>query len=174
MGEIEKLAGIGGQKKPVRTKFEEFINALAQVINQSYIDTIKDKSSKSSGATGQSVIAVPKGTTIEISADYQFKFIDEGVNGLPSVPGYNYTRSVVTNSPYSFRTPTVSEAMAKAMAGYVGTDITAGYAIGYSVKRHGIAPKGITDSVWSEENIQEIERALLDLTGLSVNLIFQR
>lgn len=165
---------IGKQRKPPVSKFEDFVNALGKVIQQAYIKEIQDFSDRSSMSTGSSVVAIPKGTTIVFEADYQFKFIDEGVNALPAVPEWEYTRPRVTNSPYSFRVPSVSDAHATAIAEWADVDKSAGYAIAMSNKRHGLPPKLITENVWNEYNIEQIEAALLEMVGVHVSLKFER
>jgi hypothetical protein len=165
---------IGRQKKPPVSKFEDFVTALGKVIQQAYIKEIQDLSERSSLSTGQSIVPIPKGTTIVFEADYQFKFIDEGVNALPAVPEWEYTRPRVTNSPYSFRIPSVSESHATAMANWADVDKSAGYAMAMSSKKHGLPPKLITENVWNEYNLEQIEAALLEMVGVHVSLKFER
>lgn len=174
MDDVSKLSDIGRAKKPIQSKFEQFVVELGKAIQQAYISEIQDHSFRSSLSTGQSIVAIPKGTEIVFEADYQFKFIDEGVNALPVNPEWQYTRPMVTTSPYSFQVPSVGRAHAEAMAAWGETDISGGYAIAMSSKKHGLPPKLITENVWQEDNIRKIEDALLDLVGLSVNLTFQR
>jgi hypothetical protein len=64
--------------------------------------------------------------------------------------------------------------MFDAIRKWKGFDVARTYATAYSIKRHGIAPRNITDNVINEELLNKIMQDLLDLTGLQFTVKFDK
>lgn len=165
--------GITGAASP-QSEYETLILGIANDVTQKLRETILSKASNS-GALAQSVAYFPTGVlSFQIQADSYYNFIDEGVNALPTKEGYTYRRALMKGSPYSFRYEGVSEKMAKGIQGWKGGDMRQAYATAYSIKRHGIQAKRITELVFTDELLTSIGDDLTRLTGLQFDVKFER
>lgn len=130
---------------------------------------------RNSGALASSIAYFPTGIlSFEVQADDYYKFIDDGVNALPAKEGYTYRRPMVSGSPYSFRQEGVGGKMFEAIKRWKGFDTARTYATAHSIKRHGIAPRKITEHVITDELLDDIVANLLDLTGLQFTVKFDK
>ena len=165
--------GITGAGEP-QTDYEKLILGIANdVTGQLREYTLKH--ARNSGALAASIAYFPTGVmSFEVQADDYYNFIDQGVNALPSKEGYNYRRSLVTSSPYSVRIDGVGGKMFDAIRKWKGFDVARTYATAYSIKRHGIAPRNITDTVINDDLLNKIMQDLLDLTGLQFTVKFDK
>jgi hypothetical protein len=64
--------------------------------------------------------------------------------------------------------------MAKAIQGWKGGDMRQAYATAYSIKRHGLQAKRITEMVFTDELLTSIGNDLTALTGLQFDVKFER
>jgi hypothetical protein len=165
--------GITATDQP-QTDYEKLILGIANdVTGQLREYTLKN--ARNSGALAASIAYFPTGVmSFEVQADDYYNFIDQGVNALPAKEGYRYKRPMVTSSPYSFRIDGVGGKMFDAIKKWKGFDVARTYATAYSIKRHGIAPRRITDHVINEELLNNIMQDLLDLTGLQFTVKFEK
>jgi hypothetical protein len=165
--------GITASEQP-QTDYEKLILGIANdVTGQLREYTLKH--ARNSGALASSIAYFPTGVmSFEVQADDYYNFIDQGVNALPAKEGFNYRRPMVSSSPYSFRIDGVGGKMFNAIKKWKGFDVARTYATAYSIKRHGIAPRNITDNVITEKLLNEIMQDLLDLTGLQFTVKFEK
>lgn len=167
---LKELEAKGVGKDP-RDFYTNFITELADDIVRSYKEVI-DKSTKSdSGTLKQSITVIPSKTGFEIEADYYFRFIDEGVSG---VGGERLIRPLVQNSPYRFKNYRVPSRMAKSIREWSGASIEQSYAIGVSIKKHGIKPQNISDQAVTDEVLERISEDLATIMGLTVEVMFSK
>ena len=165
--------GITGNGAP-QTEYETLILGIANDVTQQLREAVLSKASNS-GALAQSVAYFPTGAlSFEIQADQYYKFIDEGVNALPKKEGYTYRRAIMTGSPYSFRLNGVGTRMATAIQKWKGGTMSQAFATAYSIKRHGIQARNITEGVFNEALLQSIADDLTELTGLQFNVTFTK
>ena len=92
-------------------------------------------------------------------------FVDEGVNAIPFVPEYTYTRSRVESAPFSFKTIKSSEAFITTLTQSYAVGVPEAWAIATSIKKHGIAPRNITVNVMTDEFIEQIAEKAQEITG---------
>lgn len=165
--------GITGAEDP-QNDYEKLILGIANdVTGQLREYTLKH--ARNSGALAASIAYFPTGVmSFKVQADDYYNYIDQGVNALPLTEGYNYRRPRVTSSPYSFRINGVGGKMFEAIRKWKGFDVAKTYATAYSIKRHGIAPRSITDHVINDELLNRITQDLLDLTGLQFSVKFEK
>jgi hypothetical protein len=154
--------------------YQKFILEVANKVTQDFMKYIGENV-HNTGALMQSVVYMPTGAmSFEIQADEYYKYQDQGVNALPTVPGYNYTRPTVSGSAYSFRTPYVSANMAKAIQGWKGGSMSKAYATASSIKHHGLKPRNITENVMTDSVLEQIASDLASVTGLIFNVSFTK
>lgn len=165
--------GITGAGEPQKD-YEKLILEIANdVTGQLREYTLKH--ARNSGALASSIAYFPTGVmSFEVKADDYYNFIDQGVNALPSQEGFSYRRPRVQGSPYSFRIDGVGGKMFEAIRKWKGFNVAQTYATAYSIKRHGIAPRNITDNVINDELLNKIMQDLLDLTGLQFSVKFDK
>ena len=154
--------------------YKGFISDLADDIVKAFKTEIKN-TTHGSGALSQSVVAIPKKDGFQVDADFYYKFVDDGVNAARQQPsGVKHTRPLVQNSPYSFKNLGVSREFARSMAEYVGSNISAQYAVAVSIKKHGIKAHDITDKVISDKVLDRIAEDLSTVLGLTVGVVFEK
>ena len=141
---------------------------LVRDIGQKVTDELKDyvfKNVNNLGGLAQSVVYFPTGAlSFEVRADQYYKFQDQGVNGLSNSQG----------SMYSFRTPRISPNMANAMKEAYGITIEHAYGKAGWVKKYGIKPRKITETVINETLLNDVARLLEEMTGLQFEAKFNK
>jgi len=157
-------------------------NQLSQFIADGFREYIRNNS-RATGNLVDSIRAVPEVNNNEVSitltaegrledgGTYYF-FVDEGVNAIPFVPEYNYTRPRVEGAPFSFRTLGVPEQFVKSLMQSYVVDMPTAYGIATNIKKHGIAPRNITVNVMTDAFIEEIGNKAADIMGSSLDEIF--
>lgn len=153
--------------------YKDFITDVGNELIDLFRDRIAS-STKGSGTLASSLKAVPTETGFAIEADYYYDFIDSGVNAAPKKQGLKYTRPLVQNSPYSFKHLGVSSNMERKIAEWSGVSIGQAYGIAISIKKHGIQPKNITQSVITPEVLEKISTDLGKITGLIITATFKK
>ena len=155
--------------------YTNVITELSDEIVKNYKKII-DKTTKSdSGTLKQSIIAIPSKNGFEIEADFYYKFIDDGVSGVGQLPaGVNPIRSIVTNSPYSFKNKFVPTRMASSIREWSGASMEQSYAIAVNIKTYGIKPQNISDQAITDELLERISSDLATVTGLIVEVSFEK
>lgn len=170
----ELIEGIGrtqDELKSASSPIEEYLTTVAaQIVSQlkqSLRDAGVDQNSLLSQSIGGGdvplVETTDKGTTITVSANDYWKYINDGVNGV--------NRNV--GGAYSFKTLKPSIQMAKSIEGWAGrrsignsSNIKSiSYAIATKVKRDGISPTHFVDKVITDEFINEISDRLSEEFG---------
>lgn len=165
--------GISAESEP-QSDYEKLILGIANDVTKKLREYTLQHA-QNSGALASSIAYFPTGTmSFEVQADDYYNFIDKGVNALPAKPGYNYRRPMVSSSPYSFRIDAVGGKMFDAIKRWKGFDTARTFATAYSIKRHGIAPRKITDNVINDELLDNIVNDLLNLTGLKFSVTFEK
>ena len=170
--ELRKLErkGIGADPSDL---YIDRLTVLADEIVQEFKDKIKE-STKGSGTLAQSVTSIPTKNGFEVQADFYYKFIDDGVNAAPKNSKLGYIRPLVTGSPYSFKHLGVGKGMFEEIRSIVPGDDAKVYAVAVSIKKHGIKPHDITDNVITDELTERISEDLATLTGLAVQVVFEK
>ena len=102
--------------------------------------------------------------SFEIQADYYYKFVDQGVNGIASNVG----------SEFSFKTPFVGYNMATAISEWKGLEMSHAFAVASNIKQRGLRPKNITDSVITDDVLERIAKDLSEVTGLTFEINFEK
>jgi len=179
-GEILRaLAGSGlgkGQftESQAKDAYLELIAEIGNGVSMLFKDQIDKDTKSDSGTLGQSAVAIPTKNGFQIEADYYYKFIDDGVNGVGQFQGaMSPIRSVVSSGLYNFKDLRVPSIMANRIKDMPGvSSMSHAYAIGVNIKRYGIKPKNITDKVVSDEMLERISQDLLTATGLIVTASF--
>jgi hypothetical protein len=121
----------------------------------------------------QTVAFVPTALfNYQIVADEYFKFVDRGVNALQG--DYAQKRPKVSGSPYSFRTPRVSQNFAAALQDKYRISTEHAYATAMSIKIHGIVPKNLIDRFFTAEKLEAIAGQLLEKLRLPLQIQFRR
>jgi hypothetical protein len=157
-------------------------NQLSQFIADAFRDYIRNNA-RATGNLVDSIRAVPEIRNNEVQitltaedrleggGTYYF-FVDEGVNAIPFVPEYNYTRPRVDSAPFSFRTLGVPEQFARTLMQSYVVDMPTAYGIATNIKKHGIAPRNITVNVMTDAFVEEIGNKAADIMGNSLDDIF--
>lgn len=122
------------------------------------------------GVTPIPIKADATGVEIELQAPSYWEFVDKGVNGLQ--------RSV--GSEFSFNYPNVSKSHAEAIRKWIPkagiqargeqTYEQVAYAIARSIKQKGIDPTPFVTNTLTEARVNELEKALLAVTGESIRI----
>lgn len=107
-----------------------------------------------------------------IVADNYFKFVDKGVNALQG--NYTAKRPKVSGSPYSFRQPSVSRNFATALQDKYRVGVPESYAIGWSIKIHGIVPKNLIDRFFTKDKLEAVANELMEKLKLPLLLELSR
>ena len=164
--------GVGVDPKEM---YSNIITEIGNDLIDSFRKQIEKDTKSDNGALKSSVVVVPSKNGFDIEADYYYKFIDEGVSGVGQFSGaVSPIRSVVANSPYSFKHLGVPEAMVSSIREWSGASISQSYAIAVNIKNYGIKPKNITESVITEEVLERISDDLLTVTGLTIEVVFNK
>lgn len=165
--------GISATSEP-QSDYEKLILGIANDVTKQLREYTLQHA-QNSGALASSIAYFPTGVmSFEIQADDYYNFIDQGVNALPGKAGYRYRRPMVSTSPYSFKIDGVGGKMFDAIKKWKGFDTARTFATAYSIKRHGIKPRKITDNVMNEEFLNDIMSDLLELTGLKFSVTFEK
>jgi len=153
--------------------YTNFLTDISNDLIKSFRDVIEKETGSTSGDLKKSVVPFPSKNGFEIQAEYYYKFVDSGVDGVGQFQGaMKPTRPVVSSGLYSFENLYVPEAMAKSIREWSGASIEQSYAIGVSIKRYGIKPKNITDKVITDAVLERIAEDLATLTGLNIEARF--
>jgi hypothetical protein len=112
--------------------------------------------------------------SFEIQADEYYAYQDQGVNAAPEVPEYDYKRTRVQGSVFSFKYSSPGKKMVKAIKEWKGFDSSRAYLTARSIKMHGLEPKRITDNVMTDEVLNKIASDLATVTGLIFNVSFSK
>lgn len=164
----QQLSDIGSVKGDF---YQDYLTSIGQTVIDRYKEVLA-KETSGSGTLAQSVIALPNQNGFEIEADFYFKFIDEGVNAAPKIPGVKYIRPLVKGAPYSFKNLGVGRDMEKSIAQFSGKPLGQAYGIAVSIKKHGIKPHNINDQVLTDEFLDDISEDLSIVLGLAVEVTF--
>lgn len=162
--------GLGRLKEDLK---QNFFTRISQDIADLFRDQLeKETGGNTSGNLKSSIIPLLDRDGFTIEADFYYKFIDEGVNaaGTQASPG----KRLQTSSPYSFKSLSVPSKMARSIRQNYGVAIDAAYAIGVSIKKHGIENKNITDKVMTDALLEEISEDLSTMLGLAVEVSFDK
>jgi hypothetical protein len=181
-GDIVNQLNLGVSQDPITNAVlialdsvnEEAINLARQLI--------KDQSKSKSGTSAQDIIAMPivkngSSFSFTIEGNVALLFIDAGVNGLEQSH----------SSPYSFKTPYGSKAMAESIrewipsAGvqlpsdnpYIKTFDQLSWAIASGVKKKGLKPKPFIEESFGEDFAIQLEFALSVAMGEAVSIKFK-
>lgn len=166
--ELER-GGLGADPKEL---YSNIITDIANDLIEQFTTVIEKNTKTSSSNLKQSVKPIFKGNGFEIEADYYYKFIDDGVSGVGG--GMNPIRSIVTSGLYKFKNLGVPESMAQSIREWSGASIEQSYAIGINIKRYGIEPKNITDTVITDAVLERIAEDLATVTGLNIEARFNK
>jgi len=177
--EIRKLIVEGGLGTGMFTDsqmvsaYDKLILQLGYDISEQFrVQILKDTKS-TNDTMANSVEPLPTKNGFEITAEFYYKFIDDGVSGVGQFSGANSPiRSVVSNGLYSFKNLGVPQSMAKSIREWSGASISQAYAIGVNIKNYGIKPKNITDKVVTDAMLERISQDLLTATGIIVTASF--
>lgn len=126
-------------------------DTIAQKIIDTLIDVMREKDVEASSNLIQSLEPETKSGEIVIYADYYWKFVDKGVNGLLQN----------RNSPYSFKFVPASKKHALAMIewakfrGMGAITVKEAYQLATSIKLKGIKARNFVDEF--EKRIDKIE-----------------
>jgi hypothetical protein len=144
--------------------YEQFILDVGNKITADLREYIV-QNANNTGALAQSVVYFPTGAlSFEIQADYYYKFVDQGVNGIASNVG----------SEFSFKTPFVGYNMATAISEWKGLEMSHAFAVASNIKQRGLRPKNITDSVITDDVLERIAKDLSEVTGLTFEINFEK
>lgn len=161
---LEEFGVSVGEAEQPQTVYEKFILNVGNKVTADLREYIQ-KNASNTGALAQSVVYFPTGTlSFEIQADFYYKFVDEGVNGIASNVG----------SQYSFKTPFVSYNMAKAIQEWKGLEMSHAFAVASNIKQRGLKPKNITDTVINDKVLEMIAKDLAEATGLTFEVKFEK
>lgn len=161
---LEEFGVSVGEAEQPQTVYEKFILNVGNKVTEDLREYILLHASNT-GALAQSVVYFPTGAlSFEIQADDYYKFVDEGVNGLASNFG----------SQFSFRYPEVSYNMARAIQEWKGLDMSHAFAIATNIKQRGLTPKDITDNVINDKVLEMIAHDLTEITGLTFQIKFEK
>lgn len=161
---LDEFGVSAGEAEQPQTVYEKFILNVGNKVTADLREYIQ-KNAMNTGALAQSVVYFPTGVlSFEIQADFYYKFVDEGVNGIASNHG----------SAYSFKTPFVSYNMAKAIQEWKGLEMSHAFAVASNIKQRGLRPKKITESVITDETLEMIARDLAEVTGLTFEIKFEK
>lgn len=154
--------------------YDKIILELGNDVSDQFRKQIEKDTKSDNGALKSSVVVVPSKDGFDIKADYYYKFIDGGVSGVGQFGDGGGMRPVVSNGLYSFKNLGVPEAMANSIREWSGASIDQAYAIAVNIKNYGIKPKNITDKVITEEVLERISEDLLTVTGLMIEVTFNK
>lgn len=155
--------------------YQKMILEISNDLMDSFRVQIEKDTKSDNGALKSSVTVVPTAGGADIVADYYYKFIDSGVDGVGQFgAGMSPIRGVQTGSPYKFKNLGVPSVMAQSIREWSGASIEQSYAIAVNIKNYGIKPKHITESVITDEVLERISNDLLRATGLIVEIAFEK
>lgn len=167
MAEFDFLEEFGvsvGEAEQPQTVYEKFILNVANKVTDDLREYIQ-LNANNNGALAKSVAFFPTGAlSFEIQADYYYKFVDQGVNGIASNVG----------SEFSFKTPFVGYNMATAISEWKGLEMSHAFAVASNIKQRGLRPKNITDSVITDDVLERIAKDLSEVTGLTFEINFEK
>jgi hypothetical protein len=154
------------------TAYEKLIIEIATQVTDDFIQYIAEHVHNKGGLM-QSVVYMPTGAfSFEIQADEYYAYQDQGVNAAPEVPEYDYKRTRVQGSVFSFKYSSPGKKMVKAIKEWKGFDSSRAYLTARSIKMHGLEPKRITDNVMTDEVLNKIASDLATVTGLIFDVSF--
>ena len=155
--------------------YEKLILNVGNDIQDSFRKQIEKDTKSNNGKLKGSITALPSSNGFEIFADYYYKFIDDGVSGVGQFQGaMKPIRPVVSNGLYQFKNLGVPGAMAQSIREWSGASIEQSYAIAVNIKRYGIKPKNITDSVITDEVLERIAEDIATVSGLMIEVSFDK
>ena len=167
MAEFDFLEEFGvsvGEAEQPQSVYEKFILNVANKVTEDLREYIQ-VNANNNGALAKSVAFFPTGAlSFEIQADYYYKFVDQGVNGIASNVG----------SEFSFKTPFVGYNMATAISEWKGLQMSHAFAVASNIKQRGLRPKNITDSVITDDVLERIAKDLSEVTGLTFEINFEK
>tara|TARA_R110002012_G_scaffold1372_2_gene5632 strand:+ start:1078 stop:1599 length:522 start_codon:yes stop_codon:yes gene_type:complete len=144
--------------------YEEFVKEVGEKVTKDLREYIEQNASNT-GGLASSVVYLPNGKlSFEVKADSYYKFVDEGVNGLNSNMG----------SQYSFKLPYVTSKHARAIQEWKGLSLNNAYAVAMNNKKKGIKGKRITDNVLTDDVLDKISKDLAEVTGINFTLTFEK
>lgn len=153
--------------------YQKMILEISNDLMDSFRVQIEKDTKSDNGALKSSVTVVPTTGGADIVADYYYKFIDSGVDGVGRNIDASRVPGLVTGSPYKFKNLGVPSVMAQSIREWSGASIEQSYAIAVNIKNYGIKPKHITESVITDEVLERISNDLLRATGLIVEIAFE-
>lgn len=153
--------------------YSDFLTDVGNDIIKLFKREINDNT-KGSGTLAQSLSVLPKTGGFEITADFYYQFIDDGVNAAPRRQGLKYTRPLVQNSPYSFKHLGVGRQMERSVAQWSGASIGQAYGIAISIKKHGIKGHNITENTLTDDVLEKIAEDLGKVTGFFVTATLKK
>jgi len=163
-GFLEEFGVSVNEAEQPESVYEKFILTVGNKVTADLREYILSNASNT-GALAQSVVYFPTGTlSFDIQADFYYKFVDEGVNGL----------KVNHASQYSFKYPGVSYNMAKSIQEWKGLEMSHAFAVASNIKQRGLKPKNITENVINDKVLEMISNDLAEITGLTFEIKFQK
>lgn len=170
LADLER-GGLGRLQSELR---QNFFTEISQKIIDLFRDEVEANTGNTSGNLKSSIEAKLDQNGFDVEADFYYKFIDEGVNAAPKSPTANYTRSLQTSSPYSFKNLGVPEKMARSIRQNYGAGINQAYAIGVNIKKYGIENKDITEKVITNTLMEQVSEDISTILGLAVEVTFDK
>lgn len=165
-------------QEAANNSINEVITAwLTASIEQSK-EILESEGRNATGATGASlrpnITTSGRDMLVQVVADDNAKFLDQGVNGLQNNRG----------SIYSFRSARPSRNMAKAIQDWIpakGYSLPQGfksfeqfsYAIATNVKKRGIEATGFISDVFNDESIDELAKAINEVLKEQFTIVFK-
>ena len=144
--------------------YEEFLKKTGEKVTKDLREYIEQNASNT-GALASSIVYLPTGKlSFELKADFYYKFVDQGVNGLNGNMG----------SEYSFKLPYVTSKHARAIHEWKGIPYPEAYAVAMSIKKRGIKGKHITEKVITDDVLERIGKDLAAVTGLNFAISFEK
>ena len=154
--------------------YERYILELGAAVAQAFIDYIEKNDISATGGLKQSIVAVPVGNLqVQIQADEYYKFIDQGVNGIETKRGSDFS--------FKYRIPSLSHVQAikewipsrsLSLPPTIPNFDSFAFAIASSITREGIKARNITSGVLTDKFFRSVEESLLEATGLILSFTF--
>ncbi len=170
--------GIGTDKTAARellgNGITEVLETWTNDVAKSMVEYLENNkrvgTSLAQGVTPLPVKSDGKAVEIELQAPSYWEFVDKGVSGLQNT----------FDTPFSFKFPSVSRSHAEAILNWIPkvgiqamgdqTFEQVAYAIARSVKQKGINPTPFVTQTLTEARVNELEKAILDVTGESIKI----
>jgi len=153
-------------------EIDEILISVFQKVTNEFSDFVMEQI-PDTRSLAQTVAMLPKSLlTYEIVADDYFKFVNEGVNALQG--NYQTKRPTFSGSRFQFRQPSVSRNFAVALQEKYRFSEPQSFAVGMSIKIHGIQAKNLTDKFFTADKLEAIATELLEKLKLPLQLTFTK